>query len=269
MWREIVTLLVLLAAAITPAAAADRGEEHASYDVFAAGLHVAVVDASFDLGPASYRMQLAYHTTGLVGFLYRGHQINTVQGTWHAQVPEPEQFLADGYWRGIHRITRIVYSHGVPEVRELVPPNETEREPVPADLKVNTIDTLSALAELIRRVGATARCDTTVHTYDGRRVAEVTARTVRVEIIPPSDRSAYKGPALRCEFEGRMLAGFLLSSNPATDERPLRGTAWLAQVIPAMPPLPVRMAFQTRWFGEATMLLAHAAPGPLSLRYEN
>jgi hypothetical protein len=269
MWREIATLLVLLAAALTPAAAADGGEEHASYDVFAAGLHVAVVDAGFDLAPASYRMQLAYHTTGLVGFFYRGHQINTVQGTWGAEAPEPEEFFGDGYWRGVHRITRIVYRHGKPEVRELVPPNETEREPVPAELKTNTIDTLSALAELIRRVAATARCDTTVHTYDGRRVTEVTARTVRMEIIPSSDRSAYNGPALRCDFEGRMLAGFLLSSNLATDERPLHGTAWLAQVIPAMPPVPVRMTFQTRWFGEATMFLAHAAPGPLSIRYEN
>jgi hypothetical protein len=269
MWPEIATLLVLLAAVVMPAAAADRGEEHASYNVFAAGLHVAVVDAGFDLAPASYRMQLAYHTTGLVGFFFRGHQINTVQGTWDAELPKPEEFFGDGYWRGIHRITRIDFSHGEPEVRELVPPNETERQPVPSDLRANTIDTLSALAELIRRVGATTRCDTTVHTYDGRRVTEVTARTVRMEIIPPSDRSAYSGPALRCDFEGRMLAGFLLNSNRATDERPLHGTAWLAQVIPAMPPLPVRMAFQTRWFGEATMFLEHAALGPLSLRYEN
>jgi hypothetical protein len=269
MWRRIVPAALSLAVSALRAMAAERGAEHASYSVFAAGLHVADVEAGFDLGATSYQMRLAYHTTGLIRFFYHGHQFNTVQGTWDGDSPEPEEFLGDGVWHGVHRITRIDYAHGQPKVRELIPPNEAERQPIPPDLRANTIDTLSALAELLRRVADTGHCETKVHTYDGRRVTEVSAHTVETDLIPPDGQSAYSGRALRCDFEGRMLAGFLLGSSVAAGDRPLHGTAWLARVIPHMPPLPVRMTFQTRWFGNATMFLIHAAPGPIAVRQEN
>jgi hypothetical protein len=35
------------------------------------------------------------------------------------------------------------------------------------------------------------------------------------------------------------------------------GTAWFASLVPGGPKIPVRIAFHTRWFGEATMYLAN------------
>jgi hypothetical protein len=234
---------------------------HANYEAYAAGLHVADVQAGFSLGPWSYQMALAYHTTGLVGFFYRGHQFNTVDGSWQAGKPAPHEFFGEGVWRGQDRIARIDYDHGLPLIRALVPPNQAEREPVPPALQAHSIDTLSALADLMRTVADTGRCETSVQTFDGRRATRIDAHTMGDERLTPSNRSSFSGNALRCDFSGRMLAGFLLTNDDPGDRKPLHGSAWFAQVLPREPMVPVRMAFETRWFGDATMYLTSVAPG--------
>jgi len=266
---RVIPFLALVLSAASPAWAEGDPTVHASYDTFAVGLHVADVQAGFGLGPWSYQMQLVYRTTGLVGWFYQGHQVNTVRGSWEDDTPAPAQFFGDGVWRGHHRITLIDYARGQPLVRDLQPPNEAERQPVPPDLQANTIDTLSALAELMRHVAATGRCETTVHTYDGRRVTEVAARTMGMETLEPTSRSVFSGPALRCDFVGRMLAGFLLSDADEAHRQPLHGSAWMATAVPGAPPVPVRMVFETNWFGDATMYLTHAGQGQLPVRDAN
>ena len=255
----------LLAAAQPIAARAQAAPElHLGYDTYAAGLDVARVEAEFALGVHSYRMRLAYHTTGLVGLLMHGHQSTTVDGAWEGYTPEPHEFLGTGEWGGHQRVTEIDYRGGLPIVRALEPPNQKEREPVPPALQAHSMDTLSALALLMRRIAETGRCETTVHTYDGRRATELEAHTVQEEILPHSGRSIYSGPALRCDFEGRMLAGFKFGDDTPADRKPLHGSAWFAAALPGEPPLPVRMQFQTRWFGEAMMFLTDAGPGTLA-----
>jgi hypothetical protein len=52
-----------------------------------------------------------------------------------------------------------------------------------------------------------------------------------------------------------------LNDDHSRENKPLHGSAWLAQVVAGVPPLPVRMAFETRWFGDATMYLTGTGPG--------
>jgi hypothetical protein len=174
----------------------------------------------------------------------------------------PAKFFGEGVWRGHERRTLIDYDHGLPQVKELQPPQETEREPVPLELRRHTIDTLSALAQLMRRVEHDHTCETEVRTYDGRRVLDVVAHTGGPERLDPTGRSIFSGPTLRCDFEGRELAGFLLGEDDPEHRTPLHGSAWLASLLPGTAALPVRISFQTRWFGVATMYLTSAAsPG--------
>jgi hypothetical protein len=234
---------------------------HANYETYAAGIHVAEVDTGFSFGPWDYKMDLGYHTTGLVGLFFRGHQFDRVNGAWHGRETLPSEFVGQGEWRGVNRLAVIDYRLGRPVIRQLVPPNADEREPVPESLQANTIDTLSALAELIHVVAETGRCETTVRTYDGRRAVEIEAHTVGEEMLEPTSRSSFAGKTLRCDFSGRMLSGFKFGDDRERDSKPMHGTAWLAPVVAGASPLPVRMAFETRWFGDAIMYLTGIGPG--------
>ncbi len=254
-------LLSVLAFAPREAMAERAAELHADYNTYAAGLDVAHVQAAFALGASAYEMRLAYRTTGLAGLFYHGHQYNTVQGTWQAGRPAPREFYGVGEWRGMNRVTVIDYLHGQPTIRDLLPPNTQEREPVPPELQTNSMDTLSALALLMRRVEETGRCEADVHTYDGRRATEIEAHSIREEMLPHTARSSFSGVALRCDFQGRMLAGFRFGDEDPADRKPLHGSAWFAAALTGEPPLPVRMQFETRWFGDAIMYLTGAAPG--------
>jgi hypothetical protein len=265
MRRSTFVLLILSLLGPMAARAQPVTQLHAGYDVYAGGLGVAALEAGFGLGPRNYEMQMAYHTTGLAGVLFRGHQLSTVRGLWQGDRPEPLRFSGDGVWRGQPRRTLIDYDRGQPVIRSLVPPNDTEREPVPQQLQANTVDALSALAMLMRNVQGTGRCEAAVNTFDGRRLAQVAARTVGEELLEPTSRSIFSGRALRCDFDGRQLAGFLREADRDELRRPQRGSAWLARVVPGAPPLPVRISFETRWFGLATLYLAKAGPGLPSL----
>ena len=248
-------LLALLLLIPVPAQAQEAPELHARYDIYAAGFHVAEADAAFGVGSHTYDVQLGYHTTGLVGFLRRGEQLSTVAGTWDAGRPQPREYRSVGVWRGENRETLIDYSHGQPLVRRLIPPQDTERAQVPLALQSNSVDPLSALALLIRRVADTGRCDASVHTFDGNRVSEITSHASGEEVLPPSDRSIFSGKALRCDFVGQVVAGFLYGDATSYDHRPLHGSAWLASMELGEPPVPVRMEIGTRWFGTATVYL--------------
>lgn len=255
------SLLGLLLLIPTPAPAQDAPELNATYEMYAGGLHVAEVSASFSLTPTQYAIRLAYHTTGLVSLFRHGYQMNRVDGVWNRNLPQPEQFEGSGVWGGDDNATLIDYVNGQPVIERLVSPPADKREPVPPALQANSVDSLSALALLIHRVQTTGRCEASVHTFDGRRASEISARTVGEEILEPSSLSMFTGRAVRCDFVGQMLAGFLDRSGPA-DRTPLHGSAWLATVIAGAPPVPVRMDFETRWFGEAHMYLTQLASVP-------
>jgi hypothetical protein len=257
----ILRLFGLLALSACPAGAQTNAQVHIDYKIYAHGLHVAALEAGFDLNSASYRLDMSYRTTGLIGWLFKGDQINVVQGGWEHDRPEPQRFFADGVWRGQARRTLIDYVAGRPLLRQLVPPNEEERETVPPELLPGTVDTLSAIVELIRDVAETGKCETQARTFDGRRLVALSAHTAGEEELERTDRSSFSGPALRCDFEGRMLGGFLHIDDAGERGRLRRGSAWFARAVPDAPRLPVRMEFETVWFGDATMYMTGAGPG--------
>ncbi len=226
------------------------------YAAYAAGLNVLRLDVDFALTPRDYRVHLAYRTAGTVGFLIRAEQDTVVDGAFAGDRPVPRRFYSSGILRGSPRVTQIDYPKGQPEIRTLTPPNEEERETVPPADQAGTIDSLSAMARLLRQVNASGRCDGHSRTYDGRRLAELSARTIGPETLEPTGRSSFSGPALRCDFEGRQLAGFKLDGDRAKAQQPRRGSAWFAATAPGGPLIPVRMQFETDAIGSLTMYLA-------------
>jgi hypothetical protein len=246
------SIALVLAVSASPALAVQ-----AHYEAYAAGLNVLDMDADFDVHPDTYRVKLEFRTVGGLRLFLSSDITSVVQGRFHDGRPEPVQFFSSGILRGQQRVTQIDYVGGQPVVRRLQPPNETEREAVPTDEQRDTVDTLSAMAELVRQVNVTGRCEGRAMTFDGRRLSVLEARTEGEQPLDPTGRSSYAGPTLRCAFVGRQLGGFMLDEDRATLARPQVGTAWFASLVPGGPKIPVRIAFHTRWFGEATMYLAN------------
>ena len=224
----------------------------AQYTAYAAGLQVVSMKAEFDVG-AAYHVRLSYRTTGAVNLLLHSAQDTVVDGAFtEAGRPQPSRFFSTGTLRGAPRVTQIDYRGGQPSVRQLQPPNEEEREPVPEAQQAHTIDSLSAMADLVRRVNTTGGCDGRVTTFDGRRLAELEAHSGGRETLEPSARSSFSGPAVRCDFTGRQIAGFRHDAD-AKDKQIQHGSAWFAALTPGGPLIPVRISFRTRWFGDAVM----------------
>ena len=249
------TMRILLWASLVLLPAIARADT-AHYAAYAGGLNVITMDARLDLTATDYRLQIDYRTAGTFGVFVRSQQQTVVTGSLAEGRAMPRLFVSNGVLRGEPRVTEIDYRGGQPQVRQLVPPNDTERESVPAAQQAGTIDTLSAMAQVIAQVMRTGRCDGSVRTFDGRRLATLRAWTVGMTTIPASSVSSFSGPALHCEFEGRQVGGFMLDEDRGKLQQPQRGSAWFAAVSPGGPMLPVRISFRTRWFGEATMYLA-------------
>ena len=226
------------------------------YEAYAAGVNVIDMDADFAVDPARYHVVLAYKAVGPLGLLSTSHQKTTVDGHFAGNRPVPERFYSSGVLRGENRLTEIDYAGGQPRIRQMAPPNEKEREAVAPVAQANTVDTLSAMAQLINQVNTTHRCEGTLMTFDGRRLATLSARTMGEQPLEKTGRSSFAGPTLRCEFSGRQLGGFKTDEDRAVQEKVQQGTAWFAALTPGGPMVPVRIAFRTKWFGEATMYLA-------------
>jgi hypothetical protein len=234
------------------------------YEAYSHGLAILGLDVTMSLDPHGYEVRLDYRTVGLAHFLYPGEQHNSVSGVWDGERATPLHFHSSGVWRGRSNQSDIVYRNERPIVVSLIPPITNERQPVPPALQVGTEDTLSAMAQLARHVGETGSCDTGARVFDGKRLSQIDSRTIGTEGLEASHHSLVSGTALRCDFVGQMLAGFLFR-DMAAPPHPLHGTAWFAS-IEGGPPVPVRLRFQTDWFGYVTMYLTAANIGEPAAR---
>ena len=250
--------LLLLALAVGPGAAAAE-PLRASYEVRAAGLRIMEVEAMIDLDAprAGYALELRTRLRGVAAAFGSGEGVSRASGTWRAGQARPAGFSSDGVWRGQARTLLMDYPDGQPVVRRIAPPDEEEREPVPEELRRGTLDSLSVLAQLMRNVAGSNRCEGRAAVFDGRRRIDFTAVTEGMQALPASGE-AWGGEALRCRFEGRQVAGFP-RDQPPEDRRPQLGTAWLAAPRPGTPPIPVRVEVPSRWFGALTATLVRVS----------
>ncbi|MBD0272293.1 MAG: DUF3108 domain-containing protein [Acetobacteraceae bacterium] len=239
----------------------------ARYDVRAGGLNVMRVEALFDLSGPRYRVQTRARPVGVgAAFGGGGEQVSATEGSWRGADPVPRRHTSEGEWRGGRRALLLDYAPpsagGAPPVlRVLEPPLEPEREPVPEALKRNTVDGLSAVAKLLRTVARTGRCEGEAPVFDGRRRSDFRAWTEGLDELPRGKGGAFSGPALRCAFSGRLLAGRHAAQDRSDDGRPPPPVvAWVAQPLQGRAAVPVLIEFQTRWFGTVRAVLASAEP---------
>ncbi len=238
----------------------------ARYEVRAGGLSVMRVEALFDLSGSRYRVQTRVRPVGVGSVVSGGgEQVSATEGSWRGSDPLPRRHSSEGEWRGARRAVQLDYAHpggGAPLLRVLEPPLEPEREPVPEALKRNTVDGLSAVAKLLRAVAQTGRCDGEAPVFDGRRRSDFRAWTESLDELPRGEGS-FAGPALRCAFLGRVVAGRHAAQERDDGRPPRPAVAWVARPLPDRAAVPVLIELPTRWFGTVHVVLAAAEPvGP-------
>ncbi|MBE9606842.1 DUF3108 domain-containing protein [Acetobacteraceae bacterium H6797] len=212
------------------------------------GMSLGQIDATLTLDREGYRIETRTRPAGMARLFGSGEQMAEVDGRWGRSGPEPQHYISTGSWRGEAKLTELQYRNGVPVSRRIDPPVDNEREPVPPELIGGTMDALSVLAKLTRQVAETGTCDGQAAIYDGRRRADAVARTVGWQMLNGGS-GTWRGRALNCSFESRLVAGFKVDEDRERAARPLAGRAWIAPAEGNRPPLPVRVEFETRWFG--------------------
>ncbi|WP_428375558.1 DUF3108 domain-containing protein [Lichenicoccus sp.] len=233
------------------------------YALYGHGFHVMDVTVDLLLTPDAYSLRLNDHTVGLLGFMLRANVTSTAQGRFVGDGVRPVRFTSIGYSRGAQRQTQLDYVDGNPSVTVLAPP-ETRRDPVPIAQARGSVDTLSAIADLMRRVERSGRCDGNALVFDGLRLTRARSQTTGQQTVPQDHGAAYGGTALRCDFVSQQVAGFLHNDDEAQLHRPQHGTAWINRVVAGAPPLPVRIMFEHPKLGLATMVLTRVEAGPPS-----
>jgi hypothetical protein len=260
----VLSLILLLRAGV---AAAQPGPQpatvHMSYTGTAYGLSVLKIDADLTMDGSAYRIDLAFHTVGLLAVFVSSEIHSTTWGSWQNGHAEPRRFWSWGHLRGAPRETLIDYRNGLPVIARLTPSIETDgRDPVSEPERDDTVDTLSAIVFLIHEVASTGTCEGDERVFDGRRLTEIDAHTVGQTMLARGESGPYQGETLRCDFIGREVGGFKHDGS-TWQHQPHNGAAWLAKVVPDGPPIPVRLNFSTRWVNNITIVLNEAGPGLL------
>lgn len=248
-------LAATIAALSAGAAAAQTAPVQLTYAAYFSGVNVADMQANFALSPQTYRVQLSFQVVGAAAALFRANGISTVDGRFQGDRAVPHQVVSTGQSNGKAREMEMHWAGDQPTVVRMQPPVEPEREPVPPAEQARTIDSLSAMAVLLHRVWTTGRCESDVRTFDGRWTTRIAVKTAGEETLEPTTRSPFNGTALRCDIEGQQLAGFWRDKDEAALHKPHRATVWFARAMPGQPLVPVRIAIETRGFGEATLYL--------------
>jgi hypothetical protein len=257
MHRAIALLAIPLAALAAPAVAEPL---RAVYSVRGGGVQVMQVEAVFDFDtPGRYSVRADWRSTGVARIFGSARFSAVSEGRLAGGEARPGRYVLDGAWRGEPRRVVLDYPGGQPVMRQRLPQEDPEREPVPPEMTRDTIDQLSATAQLIRMVAETGRCDGRASIYDGARRVEMQTRTAgRDRLFPWS--TAWHGEATRCAFTGRQVAGFRRSDNGDRAREPQEGTAWLAPPRAGDPPIPVRLEIPSRWLGALSIYLMEVGP---------
>ncbi|HZH47135.1 MAG TPA: DUF3108 domain-containing protein [Roseococcus sp.] len=242
-------VLPLLALLSTPALAEPW---RAEYALTLAGVRVMEAYLTFDIDSPRYSVETRVRSRGVAAMISRGEQVTRSEGSWRGNEPVPLRHASQGHWRGTARQVTIDYVGGEPRVALLEPAVDMPRTPIPPGNLRGTVDTLTALAGLVRTVNRTGRCEGTARMFDARRLSHFTART-----------HGQGEAGLHCTVESRQLGGIPTERDPETSGQPQLVEAWFARPQEGAPAVPLRVQLASRWWGriEATLVRLERAPG--------
>jgi hypothetical protein len=181
--------------------------------VYVSGIKIGVVGLKSQFVPGGYAAVSNLQTGGIVGAFYDAKIQANSAGYVSGLTLKPTQYNADATSKK-RQITQLRYTASAVTLFA-DPTYNTKRFPVPDELKLNTLDPVSAMSFAISgiSVSPTRPCGDTLHVFDGARRYDIEFRFVANETLQ-ADEDGYGGPSVKCEVIYKQIAGF----KPSVDQ---------------------------------------------------
>ncbi|GBR08304.1 DUF3108 domain-containing protein [Acetobacter oeni] len=226
---------------------------HLSYTLYSHWFSVLDITTDYLLDSARYDVSMDAHASGLLSLFMRMNIHSRAQGSVSDSVVRPQRYDSAGWARKTMRHVIIDYPLSGPRV-VLQDPAETDREPVSEDQRRAATDILGTMMKVLAQIRQTGRCDGTFDIFDGIRLTRMTLSTAGME-PPPDIRKEWRAPAMRCNFTGRQIAGFIKGHESTSSLREQHGGSMWFETIPGFGPVAVRVEMEHPKIGKATALL--------------
>jgi len=216
------------------------------YAVYASGFHVLDAQAYHLQQGDRYEIGAGARTEGFLNWLFSWQGSTSSVGYLKGQTAVPEKHENWGQYNGSERRILVTYDRtgGVQSVVRDPEPNWEKFFPLPDDAADGTIDPLSLIAQMTARIDSGGTCDGSFPVFDGKRRYDLYAVDKGVEELPDNGYSIYRGTALKCRIDYKMLGGNRREVSDVAKSARNRDI-WIAQVIEGGPYIPVRVQVET------------------------
>ena len=193
----------------------------------------------------AYEMKTEGETAGIVNTFFPWKARSESRGTSRKGRLVPAQYRSWSHFRDNTQEIEVQYGSEIPrtEVRgEIL--TEGKRDPVPAALQRNTLDPLTAIAELTRRGAGRGVCEGRWPIFDGLRRYDLLYDNLGPTEVPVSDNDPWQGPGTLCRVRFDVQAG-QWRGEERPEEDPSQVLVWLQPLLPGMDPIPVRFRVES------------------------
>ena len=181
----------------------------ANYTFYFGGFSILQAETTIELRRKSYKVVSKSKTDGILNVFFEWSGQATSKGNFLKWRSVPSLHQNVGKRAGNVRKTVLSYeSNGEIVSSDIQPPPDlSEVFPVPSGLLKETIDPLTAIVQINRRLEHGMGCNATFPVFDGRRRYDLTLADRGELTLKQTPFSVFKGKALVCAINTNMLGG--------------------------------------------------------------
>ncbi len=229
------------------------------YTVYFGGLKVLKLNVGLALEGARYDLEAAMKTHGFAARMFPWSLRTNASGQVDDARVRPDRAHSENLWRGKKGWTTLRFDDEGPKV--ISTGSKRKRAEVPPDELRGAVDVASAFLALSRVVQSGQECDTKVPVFDGKRRFNFIIARLGEQQMSRNRYSAFSGTALYCQVDMEMLHGRKRERDyGGLGSKGRMATIWIAPIFEGVPPMPVRVEYDTRW----GLVVAHLSRANLS-----
>ena len=191
-------------------------------------------------------MRARLKTTGLVKTLVRWKTTAYSRGTLVSGevVPVRAGYRNKRWWK--KRLVELGFDQGTPKLMRMKP---RKKPRVPPSRLKGALDPVGAFLAVLSRFDAGQGCRLRIPVFDGRRLYELVGEVDGdgAGRLEASRYSPFAGPTVNCRVRLEKKAGFKQESGEGRERDDAEAQLRMARVFAEMPPVPVRLATDTRY----------------------